>query len=304
VRILRLLVSTHVFTEPFPNTYSSTKLSQTLRIPPIRDFIKNCFDTLNPILVQIPYFLAKNGYNDITDLSNNPTLSMYGSNFFDQLAADPRREANFASAMKIQELAPPSAVPQFPYSEGIANFHANSKDAGSDVFLVDVGGGQGQYLGPLITEYPDLPGRKILQDLPSVVAGVDDSAVSFEPMAHDFFTPQPIKGAKYYHLRAILHDWPDESCVKILSQLRSAFVPGYSRLLVQSWVLPETGWSAREAMLDLNLWTGCGMERTESQWYELLPKAGFEILRIVRAEVSPFAVIEARLEGDGEEPSL
>ena len=28
-------------------------------------------------------------------------------------------------------------------------------------------------------------------------------------MAHYFFTPQPVKGAKYYHLRRVLHDRND-----------------------------------------------------------------------------------------------
>lgn len=219
---------------------------------------------------------------------------MYGSNFFDQLGADPKREADFASAMKLQDLAPKTAVPQFPYSEGIESFESEIKKGGSDVFFVDVGGGQGQYLSRLIKENPELPGRKILQDLPSVVVGVDRNVAAFEPMGHDFFTPQPIKGAKYYHLRGIMHDWPDQSCVEILTQLRDVFKPGHSRLLIHSNVLPEVGCGVREAMEDINLWTCCGKERAPSQWRELLRKARFEILRIVKAETGLYGIIEAR----------
>jgi hypothetical protein len=196
---------------------------------------------------------------------NNPTLAKYGSNFFEQLGQDPQREANFAKAMKIQDLAPPSAVPPFPYEDAIPGFEVESKNSGSNVFLVDVGGGQGQYLDHLLKLHPCLPGHKILQDLPTVTAGVDQSSSSFEFMAHDFFTPQPIKGAKYYRLRGIMHDWPDNECIKIISQLRAAFKPGYSRLLVHTYVVLEIGCPLREAMLDLNMWTCCGMERTEHQ---------------------------------------
>lgn len=228
---------------------------------------------------------------------------MYGSNFFEQLAADPQRETDFASAMKLQELAPKTVVPQFSYSEGITSFRADRKTA-DDIFFVDVGGGQGQYLGRLIEEHPELPGRKVLQDLPSVVAGVDKSAIPFEPMAYDIFTPQPIKGAKYYHLRGVLEDWPDKSCIKILSQLQLAFTPRYSRLLVQGYVLPETGCPTTEAMLDLNMWTCCGMQRSESQWHELLRKSGFEVLRIIRAEVGLLGMIEARMVDYGERANL
>jgi hypothetical protein len=223
---------------------------------------------------------------------------MYGSNFFQQLGQDPRREADFASAMRIQDLAPPIVMPQFPYSDGVQSFMAEHETNRSDIFLVDIGGGHGQYLNRLIGEHPELPGRKVLQDLPSVIARIDPALARFEPMVHDFFTPQPIYGAMYYHLRGILHDWPDDSCVEILTQLRPSFKPRYSRLLVHSYVIPETGSSQREAMLDINMWTCCGMERTESHWHSLLKRAGFHILRIVKAKIGPFGMIEAGLIDD------
>lgn len=163
------------------------------------------FDTLEPIWLQTPAWLAKNGYRDITDLSNDPMLSMYGSNFFEQLGQEPKREADFASAMKFQDLAPSAAKPQFPFDESAEDFKKESQGGGSDVFFVDVGGGQGQYLNSLIKQHPTLPGRKNLQDLPSVVAGVPKGSL-IQTMPHDFFKPQPIKGARYYRLRGIMHD--------------------------------------------------------------------------------------------------
>lgn len=57
-------------------------------------------------------------------------------------------------------------------------------------------------------------------------------------MAHDFFTPQPVKYADVYLLRFILHDYPDRYAVKILENLVPALKDG-ARLIVMDGVLPE-----------------------------------------------------------------
>jgi len=293
---MRLLVAKGVLLEPEPDTYTQTDLSRTLRVPTLRDWIITCFEILSPIWAQTPEFFRKNGYKkDMIDVKKNVTTDMYGGDFFQHLSTDPKREAVFASAMKIQDVAPPSTHPQFPFVESLDAFESNRKGGGSDVFLVDVGGGRGQYLDRLIKSHPELPARNIFQDLASVVATVSQDSVAGEPMPHDFFTEQPVHGARFYHLRGILHDWPDAECIKILTQLRPGFKTGYSRLLVQSFILPETGCSPIEAMTDINMWSCCGMERTGSQFKALLEKAGFRILRIVKAEIGPFGLIEAEM---------
>lgn len=87
-----------------------------------------------------------------------------------------------------------------------------------------------------------LRGRIILQDLPVVIDDPVTNALParIEKQKQDFFAPQPVKGAKCYFMHIILHDWPDEDCVKILSHLRDVMTPGYSQLLVNDAILPET----------------------------------------------------------------
>jgi hypothetical protein len=63
-----------------------------------------------------------------------------------------------------------------------------------DVMLVDIGGGSGHDLLEFHAKHPSVKGRLILQDLPEVVESVKDMPDCMEAMAHDFFTPQPIKG--------------------------------------------------------------------------------------------------------------
>jgi len=55
--------------------------------------------------------------------------------------------------------------------------------------------------------FPDLAGRVILQDLPAIIeSGLKEELAGFgiEAIAHNFFTPQPIKGARAYYLHYIL----------------------------------------------------------------------------------------------------
>lgn len=68
------------------------------------------------------------------------------------------------------------------------------KSGEHEILLVDVGGATGHDLVAFHEQYPDLPGRLILQDLPLSIAEVKDLPKVIEPMAYDFFTEQPVKG--------------------------------------------------------------------------------------------------------------
>ena len=60
--------------------------------------------------------------------------------------------------------------------------------------FVDIGGGVGHQCLELKTKFPELPGKIFLEDLPIAI----DNAVPLKGLrtiVHDFFTPQPIKGA-------------------------------------------------------------------------------------------------------------
>ena len=78
----------------------------------------------------------------------------------------------------------------YPVQERLADGARSDKDA---VLLVDVGGSHGHDLEQFHAKHPHIPGRLVLQDTPEVVDQVKASNV-FETTAHDFFTPQPVKG--------------------------------------------------------------------------------------------------------------
>lgn len=107
--------------------------------------------------------------------------------------------------------------------------------------FVDIGGGTGQVLQDFRAGVPQYTGRLVLQELAGVVAvaegaGVGAGGSGIELQVHDFFTPQPIRGARAYFMRSVLHDWPDEQCRTILEHLRDAMEPDYSRILISDCV--------------------------------------------------------------------
>ncbi|KAI0389268.1 S-adenosyl-L-methionine-dependent methyltransferase [Xylariaceae sp. FL0594] len=152
--------------------------------------------------------------------------------------------------------------------------------------IVDVGGGKGHDIHAFYAKHPG-QGRLILQDLPSVTASLTnnnntlDSSSAIEIMPYDFFTPQPVTGARAYFYHHILHDWPDASCLQILSRVRDAMTPGgYSKLLLHEMIVPEVGASAFHAALDMTMMAfNGGMERTETQWRDLMERAGLKVDR-------------------------
>lgn len=114
------------------------------------------------------------------------------------------------------------------------------KSDGDASVLVDIGGGTGQVLQDFQKDVPEYTGRLVLQEIPEVVAAATEKGVGadgrIELQVHDFFTPQPIRGARAYFMRSVLHDWPDEQCRKILGHLKGAMEPGYSKILISDCV--------------------------------------------------------------------
>lgn len=91
----------------------------------------------------------------------------------------------------------------YPVQEQLIDgFITDSEDEDDEVMLVDVGGSLGQDIELFVNQFPNSPGRLILQDLPDVIAQARrlGSSTSIELMEHDFFTEQPIK-SKLVHVR-------------------------------------------------------------------------------------------------------
>lgn len=168
----------------------------------------------------------------------------------------------------------------FPIPEIIFKGYDSSK---SPYLFVDVAGGVGHNLGEFRRRFGDeVRGKLALEDQQHAIDDTKDLDPSIERLKYDFFTPNPIKGAKTYFFQSIMHDWPDFDATQILSNTASGMKPGYSKILIADMILPNKGATLRQANLDIGmLILHSGMQRSEKQWETMISQV-FPPLRIVK----------------------
>lgn len=181
----------------------------------------------------------------------------------------------------------------YPFADELGQACSNNP---GDVLLVDVGGNRGADILELRQAYPTMLGRLILQELPETIAAVDKSSMAdIELQAYDFFTPQPVKGAKAYFWRWILHNWDDDNIRVFLSKTVQVMNED-SKILIEEYVLPDIGVDIKCSSHDiLMMLYHSGMERSLSQWRALLDSCGLEIVKVwTRPDTDP-SILECRL---------
>lgn len=140
---------------------------------------------------RMPAYLAKIDYkNPDSHVPLTPARHAFGCEFWEHLSKNPEKQADFDSSMKMSDMAPPAALPTYPFKAKAGKLRPDQ------VAIVDVAGGHGQFLERLRAQIPNLPGRFVLQDLQQSIELLKGSEKDycFEPMAHDMFTPQPVIG--------------------------------------------------------------------------------------------------------------
>ena len=143
-----------------------------------------------------------------------------------------------------------------------------------------MGGGLGHDLLVFKKAFPELPGRLIVQDLPVVIDDIKDLPYGIEAMKHNFFTPQPIKNARAYYLRTVLHDWPDKQARDIPTNIRLA-MSKQSIIPINENALPEDDVPLYPAQLDISMMAAfSSLDRTQLQFKKLLESTGFDLLQI------------------------
>jgi len=168
--------------------------------------------------------------------------------------------------------------------------------------LVDVGGGHGVLACAVLEANPHMHG--VVFDLPGVIEGartrVTEAGLTdrCELVAGDFFEAVPAGGDAYV-LSWILHDWDDQSALRILANCRAAMGDA-GRLLVIELIVPsdderqrspDIEWLVKTTDIEMLAVVG-GRERTAAEYGELFAAAGFELTRIVPLAPTAWSVIE------------
>ena len=158
----------------------------------IADSLNSSFDTVGPMIQTLPKFLEDTGYQNITDNTKTVLQPAWKTEVpaFIWFQQNPEAFKYFNQFMAIQRGGMPTWLSVFPVEKETKGWNPK------ETVFVDIGGGFGHQCLALKAQYPQLPGRVILQDLIQVIEIAKDSLPphNVEATVHDFFQPQVVKG--------------------------------------------------------------------------------------------------------------
>lgn len=244
-RISRTCANMNMLDERGPGLYVPNELTKLLAQPVYAGGIIFCFDLTQNSFAQMPTYLKNNNFQNPENALDGPFQfgHKYIGHAFGWLKAHPEVFQAFHGYIHALRVHRPSLTDMYPVKERLVD---GMKTGGDSSALVDMGGSLGQVLQDFARDVPEYTGRLVLQELQEVVEAAVASGVGVEGrielQTHDFFSPQPIRGARAYFIRSILHDWPDEQCRIILAHLKDALEPGYSKILISDCVSTYNPW--------------------------------------------------------------
>lgn len=237
---------------------------------------------------------------DIAIVHGSPAHWLSWGKFPDAVrAGEPQTQATLGSDVWAHFAANPAEFERFSNSmteltDGLSREIAGLLDLTGVTTAVDIGGANGALLHALLANNEDVQG--VVLDLPNVEptakaaaekAGLADRC---EFVGGSFFDPVP--QGDLLLLKAVLHNWDDESCVKILTRCREALHPG-GRVVVVEMPLGPIGEPGFAPLLDLNMLAVVpGRERDLAHYDALFAAAGLRRAGVTPTR-SPQSLIEA-----------
>ncbi|KAH9866814.1 hypothetical protein J1614_008507 [Plenodomus biglobosus] len=268
-RILRFLASIGAISENDKVQYRATHVTRNLAERLVE---AGLFTTAVPPYQVLPDYLKETGYKNPVDEKKTAFQVAFNTplNSYAWFASHPVHLKHFNTYMALRRKPDTTWLSIYPVEKEAANWPA---DKG---LYVNIGGSIGHQCAQFKEKYPHLQGRVILQDLPHSVANALPT-LGVENIAHDMFEPQPIIGAKFYYLRAVLHNQSPPNVRRVLDNIKAAMTPE-SILLIDELVLPESGVSYIASSIDMTMLSAfAGTERTEAQWRKTFKEAGLEL---------------------------
>jgi hypothetical protein len=262
-RVLRALAGEGLFTEVAPRAFEITEMGELLRdggaSPRYMALMHGSFwmplfeDFMDSLRTGLPITVVKEGRSH-----------------WEILADHPEESETFNRAMEGRAAALVQTLLLLDWTDVRT--------------VVDVGGGMGGVLLPLLVQEPHL--RGVLFDLEHVAAdgrtaiaaaGVGDRC---EVESGSFFERVPTSGDVYI-LSNVLHDWYDEDAIRIAQACRAAMGTS-SKLVVLENLVHEGDEPEWSKTLDILMLAGPGgRERTEDEYRGLLAAAGIELDSVV-----------------------
>jgi hypothetical protein len=274
-RLLRYLISLGIFSKGNDNYYRLTPLAETLRS-------SLSASAHSWAIASGGLFWGPSG-NLIKTLRTGETAfdSFYGMSIYDFLQKNPEAGEIFGKAMR-------------GFTQAVTPLTLATYDFSQIQVLADIGGGQGQTLGPILLEYPEIKG--ILFDVAPVIENAETFLKSagieqrVQKVAGDFFKQIPT-GADAYMIKYVLHNWSDNNVATILRNVRTV-IPQEGRLLIMDPLIIDDNKAGHDKLLDMQMMIVTpGRERTLKELQSLIAKTGFELSRVY-GEGLPYQILE------------
>jgi O-methyltransferase domain/Dimerisation domain len=263
-RLLRAIAATGLLTENSSREFILTAQGELLR--------SNNPQSLRPMarLTEGPqhYALWKHLPAMVRDGKQNAFVREFGMMAFDYARANQDYGERFKRGMSAY-----SAVQSTLALEALQGC-----DLSGIKSFCDVAGGHGHLMCAILQAHPHMSG--IVLDQPDVVCDYQELwafrlglADRCRYIAGDMFGEVPVADA--YSLKMILHDWNDEECVAILSNVRRS-ASKQARVFVAEHVVPGPEKAHLSKFFDIHMmcW-GTGQERTDAEYRQLLKRAGW-----------------------------
>ncbi|KAK7755795.1 hypothetical protein SLS62_002080 [Diatrype stigma] len=280
-RLLRYYQSMGMISQLADDEYGPNNVTKALATTGGQSGIGYYFEMVNQTFNALPQFLRETGYKNPTNPNNCPWQlgHLTDQSPFAWLQSHPEMREFFLPWMAHQRDGLPTIFDVVDFQQELGQ----NTDS-STILFVDMGGALGHQCIALKQRNPGLPGRIVLQEQAHMIEQVRVNPLpgfeGIEAEVHDFFTPQPLKGARAYYLRNIFHDFPNDKCVEILRNLKPAMT-SESVVLIDEMVFPERDVHWRATQLDMSMMTClAATERSESEWRVLIDEAGFKIVKI------------------------
>ncbi|RYO75653.1 hypothetical protein DL766_010360 [Monosporascus sp. MC13-8B] len=277
-RLLRVLTASDYIAEKGDGLYGPTQWIIHMQNRVTQGMIKFIYDQSMPAIAEGPKYFKETLYQNPTD----PKSGLFQVAFRTDLPTfpwltKPENKERWDDANTFFEGdrgSRPSCVSWFPVREKLLAGRQGNKDP----LLVDVAGGRGHDLMEFLGQFPDEKGPFFLQDQQPVLDNATFLSVKAQKRAFDFFKESPVEGARIYFMKFIMHDYADEECLQILKNVKASMSKGYSYLVINDFILPNTGCPLLPAEWNLMmLILTSDMERTETQRSTLLHSAGLSV---------------------------
>ncbi|KAI4703468.1 hypothetical protein J4E89_010044 [Alternaria sp. Ai002NY15] len=296
-RMLRHLAAMGTVRETGPDTFANTPTSRAFAEQAYQDSILFIAEDFQPVHHSMKSYFSERDWkcpDSGLDAPFQHTYDCKGSHYFEYMQQrNPEMGRRFANMMGSWSKGRPRWFEEgyYPVKERLIEGAEVGK-----TFLVDVGGGSGHDVEGLRGAFEGrLPGGLVLQDRPEIVE-LAKLGLGAKAMPHDFLTEQPVRGARAYYLHSIIQDWNDDVNSQILKAIVPAMTKGYSKVLVNDFVVPDQGAHWVQTCLDWELMASLGARhRTEEEHRRMYEGAGLKMMGVWRHPHSLDSLIELEL---------